>query len=129
MSQSALPTEFGIFYPTGWIVVAFPEKNSAEQVRRDLFSGGYTEEDCKLAMADQVIPTAQGQLDDAGWLGRLGRADEMVQQHLNAAKQGSVFLIIYAPTESEAERVMNVIRRVPFQFVHRYRRFAIEVMK
>lgn len=53
----------------------------------------------------------------------------MLQQHLAAARRGSAFLVIYAPTDPEAERVMNVVRRVPFDFAHRYRRFAIEVMK
>jgi hypothetical protein len=129
MSESTLPTEFGIFYPTGWIVAAFPQQESAEQVRRDLFAGGYDEGDCKLVSGQQVVPSAQGQLDDAGWLARLGKADEYVQEHLKAAKGGSTFLIVYAPSDSEADRVMNVIRRVPFDFVHRYRRFAIQTMK
>lgn len=129
MSDSSFSTEFGIFYPTGWMVAAFPDGVSAEQARRDLFSGGYSEEDCRLASGNQVTPAARDQLHDPGWLGRLGKADDMVRQHLEAAEKGSVFLVIYAPTEPEAERAMNVIRRVPFLFAHRYRRFAIEVMK
>jgi hypothetical protein len=129
MSESKLPTEFGIFYPTGWIVAAFPEKESAEQVRGDLLSGGYDEDDCRLVRCDEVIPTAEGQLGDADWLSRLGKADEMLGRHLAAAKRGSTFLLIYAPTDTEAERVMNVVRRVPFDFAHRYRRFAIQEMK
>lgn len=129
MGESNLPTEFGIFYPTGWIVVAFPEMESAQRVRNDLLTGGYSEEECKLVRGDQVIPTAAAQLDDASWLGRLGKADEMLQQHLTAAKRGSAFIVVYAPSDDEAERVMNVVRRVPFEFAHRYRRFAIQEMK
>ena len=129
MSESKLPTEFGIFYPTGWVVVAFQDMQSAEQVRGDLFSGGYDEEECRLVRCDQVIPSAREQLDDAGWLARLGKADEMVSRQLAAAQRGSAFLLIYAPTDEEAERVMRVVRRVPFEFGHRYRRFAIQEMK
>jgi hypothetical protein len=129
MSESKLPTDFGIFYPTGWMVAAFPERESAERVRRDLLTGGYDEEDCRLVTAEQVIPAAQEQLEDAGWLARLGKADEYLQEHLNAAKHDSAFLLIYAPSDAEAERAMNVVRRVPFDFVHRYRRFAIQKMK
>jgi hypothetical protein len=129
MSESKLPTEFGIFYPTGWMVVAFQDIPGAEQVRRDLFSGGYDEEECKLVRCDQVIPSAREQLEDAGWLGRLGKADEMLGRQLAAAKAGSAFLVVYAPTDEEAERVMRVVRRVPFEFAHRYRRFAIQEMK
>ncbi len=32
MTPSKQPTEFGIFYPTGWTVVAFADKVSTEQV-------------------------------------------------------------------------------------------------
>jgi hypothetical protein len=111
------------------MVLAFQDKASAERVQRDLFAGGYDADDAMLFDASDVIPSAQGQLENADWLGRLGRADEMVQTHLNAAKGGSTFLLVYAPSDGEAERVMNVARRVPFQFVHRYHRFAIETLK
>jgi hypothetical protein len=129
MTESKLPTEFGIFYPTGWTVVAFKDKASAERVQRDLSTGGYDPEDCMLVTAKDVIPAAQEQLEGADWLARLGKADEMVEKHLQAAQGGSAFVIVYAPTDQEAERVMNVVRRSPFQFAHRYRRFAIETMK
>jgi hypothetical protein len=76
-----------------------------------------------------VIPAAQDQLEEAGWLSRLGKSDEMLREHLRAAEAGSAFALVSAPSDGEAERVMNVIRRVPFDFVHRYRRFAIQTMK
>jgi hypothetical protein len=129
MDQPKLPTEFGIFYPTGWMVVAFKDKSDADRVQRDLRAGGYEAEDCMLLSADDVIPAAKGQLENADWLARLGKADEMVETHLRAARGGSTFVVVSAPTDAEAERVMNVVRRVPFQFAHRYRRFAIETLK
>jgi hypothetical protein len=128
MSESRLPTDFGLFYPTGWIVAAFPSMQSAGQVQRDLLMGGYNEEDCKLVRCDEVVPVAEGQLENAGWLARLGKTDELVQKQLDAAKRGSAFLIVFAPTDPEAERVMNVVRRVPFEFAHRYHRFAIQTL-
>jgi hypothetical protein len=129
MDRANLPTEFGIFYPTGWIVLAFKDKAQAERVQRDLFAGGYDAQDCMLFDSSDVIPSAREQLENADWLARLGRADEMVQTHLNAAQGGSTFLLVYAPSDGEAVRVMNVARRVPFQFAHRYRRFAIETLE
>jgi hypothetical protein len=128
-SPARLPTEFGIFYPTGWMVLAFEKRALAERVQRDLVTGGYDEQDAMLFDAGDVIPSAQKQLENADWLARLGRADEMVQTHLSAAKGGSTFLLVYAPSDPEAERVMNVARRGPVQFAHRYRRFAIETLK
>ena len=72
---------------------------------------------------------AQSHLGNAGWLGILGKSDEMEREHLEAAKRGCTFLLIYAPTDLDAERVMNVIRRVTFEFAHRYHHLAIQVLK
>jgi hypothetical protein len=48
---------------------------------------------------------AQRNLDEhRGVLARLGRSDEAVEAHLNAARKGCTFLFIYAPGELELER-------------------------
>jgi hypothetical protein len=122
-------TSFGIFYPVGYIVAGFPQQGDAERVRKDLLAGGYAEADCALFTAEEVAAAAARNLDDnRGFLARLGKSDEAVQIHLDAARQGAAFLLIYAPGDTEAARAMNVIRRVPFAFVHRYHRLAIQDM-
>jgi hypothetical protein len=107
-------TDFGIFYPRGHIVVAFGKREDAEKVRRELMTGGYDPADCLLSTARDVAKRARRNLDDhTGFLARLGKSDEAVRQRLEAAKRGSTFLLIYAPGDLEAERAMNVVRRVP----------------
>lgn len=123
-------TQFGIFYPLGYLVVAFPDEKDAQQVQRDLMTGGYDPADCQLFTCGDVAAAAQRNLaENTGFLARLGWADEAVQAHLDAAKQGSAFLLIYAPGDTETARALNVVRRVPFDFAHRYHRFAIEELK
>jgi hypothetical protein len=123
-------TDFGIFYPRGHLVVAFGKREDAEQVRRDLMTGGYDPADCVLSTAEEVARGAQRNLEDhTGMLARLGKSDEAVRKHLEAAKEGNTFLLIYAPGDTEAERALNVIRRVPFEFAHQYHRFAIQTLK
>jgi hypothetical protein len=122
--------QFGIFYPLGYLVVAFPEQKDAQQVQRDLMTGGYDRADCELYTSEEVAAAAERNLaENTGFLARLGWADEAVQAHLDAAKQGSAFLLIYAPGDTDTARAMNVIRRVPFEFAHRYHRFVIEELK
>lgn len=123
-------TDFGIFYPLGYIVAAFPKREDALRVQQDLLTGGYDSDDCIVYKSEEVAAAAAANLkENTGWLATLGRSDEAVQAHLNAAKQGAAFMLIFAPDDTEAERAMNVIRRVPFELAHRYRRFAIEDMK
>lgn len=130
MNPKERQTDFGILYPMGHIVAAFPSYEDAARVQKDLMTGGYEREDCAVYRSEQVAAATEQNLEDhTGWLSRLGKSDEMVKKHLEAAKHGAAFAVIYAPSDVEAERVMNVVRRVPFEFAHRYRRFAIQVMQ
>jgi hypothetical protein len=120
---------FGMFYPFGYLVAAFPDQKDAQQVQQDLITGGYDEADCVLYTCKEVIAAAKTNLaENTGFLARLGWADEAVQAHLDAAKEGAAFLLIYAPGDTDTARAMNVIRRGPFEFVHRYHRFTIEIL-
>jgi hypothetical protein len=77
-----------------------------------------------------VAGHAQRTLEEhQGVLARLGKSDEAVQAHLEAAREGCTFLFVYAPSDLELERAMNVVRRVPFELAHYYRRFAIQILK
>jgi hypothetical protein len=122
--------DFGLFYPVGHIVAAFPRHEDALRVCEDLMRGGYDAEDCVIYESEEVARAVAGNLEShTGWLARLGKSDEALRKHLEAARAGAAFAMIYAPGDTEAERAMNVIRRVPFEFAHRYRRFAIQDMK
>lgn len=120
--------EFGVFYPTGYLIAAFPSQDAARVVQQDLMTGGYLKQDCELYAPKEVAAGARANYERAGVLSRVGTSAERVNEHLHAAEQGATFLLLYAPTELEAERAMNVIRRSDFHFVHRYRRFSIERM-
>jgi hypothetical protein len=47
-------------------------------------------------------------------------------EHLELAKQGHDKMIVYAPTENESKRVMNVVRRFDIKFAEKYHRLVIE---
>jgi hypothetical protein len=122
--------DFGIFYPRDHLVVAFGQREDAERAQRDLLTGGYDPKDCLLTSSTEIAEGAERNLHDhTGFLSQLGWSDDAVRKHLEAARQGDTFLLIYAPTDLEAERAMNVVRRVRFDFAHRYHRFAIQVLQ
>ncbi len=119
-------TDFGAFYPTGYIVAAFEKYENAQQTRQDLLTDGYEERDCALHTAQEVAEAAQRNIEDTGLTVRLGKSMAAIKEHLEAARVGATFLLIYAPKELDAERVMNVISRRPHVLAHCYHRFAIE---
>jgi hypothetical protein len=127
---SEFESDFGMFYPVGYLVVGFPSVEDAQKVQRDLITGGYKPDDCMLYSSEEMREAAERNLrEHTGLLARLGSSDEAVQVYLDAAKQGAAFLLIYAPDDLSAARAMNVIRRVPFKFAHRYHRLVIEELK
>ena len=82
-------TDFGILYPRGHIVAVFHQGEDAEKARRDLLTGGYDPADCVLATPEQVAEGARKNLQDhTGFLSTLGKSDEAVAMHLEAAEQG-----------------------------------------
>lgn len=123
------PTSFGLFYPVGYLVVGFQSREDALRVQQDLMTGGYEADDCAFFSCREVMEAARKNLDHGHFLPRLGEADTMIKKHLEAAKEGSSFLVIYAPDKVSSDRAMNVIRRVPFELAHRYHRLAIEELK
>jgi len=123
-------SDFGLFFPVGYLVAAFPERAGAQRVQSDLLAGGYDAADCRLSSGAQMAAAAERNLaTNSSFWATLGRSDEMVKEHLAAGRHGATFLLIYAPGDTEAQRAMNVIRRVPFEFVHRYHRLSIEEME
>lgn len=120
-------TDFGIFYPVDYLVVAFAHQEDAQQVQKDLLAGGYDSADCAQYSSSEVATAAQGNLDEhTGFFARLGWSSKAVQIHLDAALDGAAFLMIFAPGDTDVSRAMTVIRRVPFEFAHRYHSLAIE---
>lgn len=124
------PTSFGLFYPLGYLVVGFKNNEDALRVQQDLKTGGYEPDDCVLFSCNEVIEAATDNLEkNEGFISRLGWADEAIKMHLETAKEGGSFLIIYAPDKLTSDRAMNVIRRGSFELAHRYHRLAIEELE
>jgi hypothetical protein len=122
-------SDFGAFYPTGYIVIAFERYEDADQVCQTLRDSGYNEQDCSIHKAEKMAELAQRNLDDTGLLARVGKSAAAVKKHLQAAQQGATFLLVYAPKDDDAERVMNAVGDRPVMLAHRYHHLVIEDLR
>jgi hypothetical protein len=125
----ALMRDFGAFYPTGHMVVAFREVVDAQRVLRSLLGLGAAFEGSFYLSALQMTKLAEQNLAEAGVIANLGTSLTTLQSLLDAAKAGASFLILKAPDDHITEQAMQVIRRVPFLLAERYHLLAIETMK
>ena len=124
--MSQRPEKHGVFYPRGYVIVTFESQANAEKVRQLLLDGGYDEEDVHVLDTERVLKGATEDLKDLSpVIKMLGSEGELIRGHQKGAAAGHTFLLAYAPSELETERLMNVARRVGFQNAHKYDRFTI----
>ena len=119
---------FGVFSPIGHVVLAFATDTDAARAREALLTGGYEEDEVLHYRGDEVIADAEQTRDNLGVLARLGLSMEWseVERDVQLAQQGAAFLVVYAPSEAETNRVINVARRFNTTLARKYHRLAIE---
>lgn len=122
----ALKRDFGAFYPTGHLVVAFERERDADQVLRELQALGPEFASSIRYSSEQMAAFAEHNLAEAGVIASFGTSLTTVQTFLDAARQGASFLILPTPDDLAAQRVMEAVHRVPFMLAQRYHRLAIE---
>ena len=120
------PTQFGVFYPLGHVVVALQSHDDAERMRQLLLDGGYDERDVTLANSAQVAAGARELLQSASVIAKIFGAElEAMHKHIELADAGYTFLVAYSPSDLDAQRLMNVARRFKYALAQKYDRFSI----
>src|SRR5687767_11513925 len=124
--QSKPPTQFGIFYPRGYVVVAFRTPEDAERMQWSLVEGGYAADDIKLLDTKRVLEGASADLEQLNPLVRaLGAEVQATESHRAGAAAGHTFLVAYAPSDLDTDRLMNVARRIGYVKAQKYDRFTV----
>ena len=114
----------GTFYPTGYAFIMFPDAEDARQVAQEL----EVSSDGVMLLTPQEILTDIGQADghsDVN-LPRVGTEGATVHKYVDLAREGHHALMIPVPNKDATERIMTVVRRVPFSYAQKYHSLAIE---
>ena len=117
----------GVFYPTGYAFIMFPEDAQAEQAARELEESGFDGQAIMLLTSEDVlreIGKVDGDSDVA--LPSVGTEGATVHKYVTLARQGQHALMVHAPSEKETERVMTVVRKQPFSYAQKYHILAME---
>lgn len=117
----------GVFYPTGYAFIMFPERAQAAQAARELQEGGFDGEAIMLLEPDTILREI-GKVDgESGTaLPSVGTEGHTVQKYVDLARKGQHALMVNAPSEEETERLMAVVRKQPFSYAQKYHMLAME---
>jgi hypothetical protein len=100
-------TEFGVFYPTNYLLAVFPNLADADRAKEELNHAGHVDEDVISASGEEVVHFAEDHLLKDGLWGVLmtelsrmiGTEASYADKDLAAAKKGAAFLAVHCPTE------------------------------
>jgi len=127
-SLEKLHRDFGAFFPTGHMVVAFQQPQDAHQVVHELEELGRQPVDALELSPQEMADFAEKNLHEASFIANMGTSLTTVQSFLDAARAGATFLILPTPDNRAAERVSQAIHHVPFVLAERYHRLVIETV-
>ena len=124
--MSERPEQHGVFYPRGYVIVSFKSEADAQKVRKLLLDGGYDEQDVHVLDTARVLAGTTDDLKNLSPIIRaLGDEGELIRGHQTEAASGATFLLAYAPSDLETQRLMNVARRVGYLKANKYDRFTM----
>jgi uncharacterized protein involved in tolerance to divalent cations len=117
----------GAFYPTGYSFVMFPNAEDANRVGHKLMEKGVSGDEVYLlppaTVLAEIAPTAK--ISDNP-LPSAGTDAATVRAYTELAHEGHTALLVKTRDEAAAQRLMAVVRTVPYSIAQRYRMLVIE---
>ena len=114
----------GVFYPTGYAFIMFPDGENARQAADKVSPIS----DSVMLLTPATILKEIGKVDGDSHaaLPDVGTEGATVQRYVNLARQGHHALMVAMPDARAAERIMLEVRKTSFSFGQRYHMLAIE---
>jgi len=125
-AKKKFPTSFGVFSPTGYVLMVFADDANAEKARQALLESGFSENDVTHYRRDDVmneLEVSEEHVDDPL---QIGQELDKVDRYLEFAKQGSGFLAVHAPEEKHSKLAVKVVRPFQLKFAEKYNRLTLE---
>ena len=125
-TKMRFPTSFGVFSPTGHVVMVFASDGDAERARQLLINSGFTQEDVTHYSRDEVMAELEKSEEQSANPAQIGQEVAKVDEYLGLAKQGSGFLVLHAPEDDAAKRAVSLVKPLGLKFAEKYNRLTIE---
>jgi hypothetical protein len=125
-TKMRFPTSFGVFSPTGHVVMAFATDGEAERARQLLVKDGFAVEDITHYSKEEVMAELVKSEKQSESPLQMGQEVAKVDEYLALAKQGCGFLVLHAPKDDAAKRAVAIVKPLGLKFAEKYNRLTIE---
>jgi len=124
--RAKFPTSFGVFSPTGHIVMAFPDDERAGRARAALIAGGFSEGEVTQYDKNEVIVESEKSLKQETNPVQIGQDVAKAEEYLAFAKEGCGFLMVHAPEEDRTKQEIAIAHPFGLKFAEKYNRLTLE---
>jgi len=125
--ESSMTTVRGVFYPTGYAVLMFPDKDAARLADKAIVAAGIGEDEITVlppeAILGDIAETVRGTDDPFPSVGTEART---VREMMRLAEQGHWGLMVHVPHQDDGERMMAAVKGMPVSYAQKYRHLVIE---
>jgi hypothetical protein len=109
---------FGIFYPTGYLMAAFPDLETAQHAARKLEFSGFSREEVLAVPGEEVVLLAEEERGKVGlWglmiqeLSRFIATEEVyTDRDLKLARAGAAFLVVHCRTDKGKREAWEIVQ-------------------
>ena len=124
--EPSMLTMGGVFYPTGYAIIMFPDVAETQRVGQQLLDQGISAK--VMHLKPETVLRDISRTDDGADapLPSVGTEGATVRTLDELARKGQHGLLVHADSEEETEAVMQVVRTAPFSFAQKYRMLAIQ---
>lgn len=124
--RAKFPTSFGVFSPTGHVVMAFPNDDSAEMARGALLAGGFAENEVSRYDKDDVILECERTNEQVSNPVQIGQDVAKIAEYLALAKEGCGFLVVHAAADERSKQALAIVHPYGLKFAEKYNRLILE---
>jgi hypothetical protein len=125
-TKMRFPKSFGVFSPTGHVVMAFTTDGEAERARELLLKNGFAQGDVTHYGKDEVMAELEKSEEQATSPAQIGQEVAKVDEYLVLAKQGCGFLVLHDPEDESAKRAVAIVKPLGLKFAEKYNRLTME---
>lgn len=124
--RAKFPTSFGVFNPTGHVMMAFTNDDSAKKARTALLAGGFSEDEVTRYTKEDVIRECEKSKEHTSNPVQIGQEAAKIEEYLALAKEGCGFLVVHAPEDERSKKAMEIVHPYGVKFAEKYNRLTLE---
>ena len=126
LTKANFPRSFGVFSPTGHVVMAITNDAEAQQARAALLQSGFSDDDVTRYSKEEVLAEFEKSEAHAVDPIQIGQDVAKVEEYLQLANQGCGFLVVQAPEDEDAKRAVRIVKPFGLKFAEKYSRLTLE---